>query len=78
VAPVAIPANELGSVDVEGEFAFPKATGSASALSAGTKVYWDAGDETVGTDSSGNKVAGYTTKAAAADDDEVRVKLARA
>ncbi len=78
VAPVAIAASALGSVDVEGEFDFPKATGSASAIAAGAKVYWDAGNEVVTTTAGANKVAGYTTEASTDDEDTVRVKLARA
>jgi len=77
VAPRAIAASALGALDVEGEFTFPKDTGSASALTVGTKVYWDAVNEVVTTTASTNKVVGHVTKAAAAADATVRVKLSR-
>jgi predicted RecA/RadA family phage recombinase len=78
VAPRAIAASALGALDVEGEFDFPKSTGSASALTLGAKVYWDASGAVVTTTASSHKVAGHVSKAAAAADSTVRIKLARA
>lgn len=77
VARDAIAANALGSLDVEGEFLFPKSTGSASALTVGTKVYWDASGAVVTTTASSHKVAGHVSKAAAATDSTVRIRLSR-
>jgi len=77
VAPRAIAANALGALDVEGEFDFPKSTGSASALALGTKVYWDAGNSVVTTTAGSNKTVGHVSKAAAASASTVRVRLSR-
>jgi predicted RecA/RadA family phage recombinase len=73
-----IPAGELGAVGIKGVFRFPKGTGSASALAAGTKVFWDAVNAVVTATAGANKCAGYTVKAASADDDTVDVDLCRA
>jgi len=72
-----IDANAKGSLAVEGVFDFPKDTGSASAISAGTKLYWDANNE-VATDTAGsNKYLGKAVADAAASDETVRVRLSQ-
>lgn len=73
-----IAANVLGAVAIKGVFRFPKATGSSSALAAGTKVYWDAGNEVITSTSGANKVAGYVVAAASDDAETVDVDLCRA
>ena len=78
VAPVDIAANVLGSLTLQGTVRLPKATTSVSALSAGVKVYWNAGSSVVTTTSSGNKCVGYTEKAATAAASTVNVILSRA
>lgn len=77
VATEPIAANALGAVDVEGVFTFPKATTSASALTAGQKVYWDASGLVVTGTSSTHKTAGYVVAAAGATAATVDVKLGR-
>jgi predicted RecA/RadA family phage recombinase len=77
VATTKIPQNETGSLDIVGVFSFPKATGSASAIAAGKKVYWNAGSEIMTETSGGNKAAGHTVAAAADADETVLVKLAQ-
>ena len=78
VAPVGIEAAALGALTHLGLVRFPKATGSSSAIAAGSKVYWDASGEVATTTSSTHKVAGYTVVAATDDDTTVDVELARA
>ncbi len=80
-----IDASVKGQLTIKGVARFPKAVDSSSALSAGTKVYWDASGEVVTTTEASNKVAGYTvpkdgesTVAAAAADATVDVDLCRA
>lgn len=77
-APRDIAVGELGALTVEGIVRFPKATGSSTALTQGTKVYWNAGAGEVTTTASTHKVAGYVATAATDDDTTVDVKLARA
>lgn len=73
-----IAANALGAVTIRGVFRVPKATGSAAAIAAGKKVYWDAGDEVATTTASSHKVLGWTVAAAGDDDDSILVDLQRA
>ena len=75
VAPRPIPANTLGSLAVEGGFDFPKATGAGSAITAGTKVYWDATNKVATATASTNKIIGKTIKDAADGDATVRARL---
>lgn len=77
VAPSDIAANELGALQVEGVFDFPKATGGGSAITAGAKVYWDVADSEakVDAEAGANKLLGKTILAAADADTTVRVKL---
>jgi len=79
VAKVDITANALGALAVTGVFDFPKATGESTAITAGAKVYWDAGDgEAKEDDESGaNKLIGKVVKAAGDDDATVRVRLSQ-
>lgn len=72
VAPVAIAANALGAVSVEGVWSMPKATG---AINHGALVYWDATAGNITTTSSGNKRAGKAAKAAASGDATVQVLI---
>jgi predicted RecA/RadA family phage recombinase len=75
VAKRAIPANTLGSLTTEGIFAFPKATGGGTAITAGTKVYWDPVASQATATAGALKYLGKTTKDAADADATVRVRL---
>lgn len=77
VATEPIAANVLGAVDVEGVFTFPKATTSASAITAGAKLYWDGSGEVATTTADSNKTAGYAIADAGATAATVDVKLSR-
>jgi len=69
-----IAANALGALAVNnGVWTCPKDTGSGSALSAGTKVYWDATNEVVTSTASTHKQMGYVETAAAASASTVNV-----
>lgn len=71
-------ANRLGAIAVKGVFAFPKATTSGSAISVGSKVYWDATNSVVTTATGvggANVYVGKVTAAAADGDSVVRVLL---
>jgi predicted RecA/RadA family phage recombinase len=72
VAPVAIAANKLGAVSVEGVWTLAKASG---AIGQGALVYWDATNSNITTTSSGNKRAGKAAKAAASGDTTVQVLI---
>ena len=82
VAQQPIAANALGALAVTGVFDFPKDTGSASAIAAGKKVYWDE-DEEVATESEvgagyvDNPYLGKTVQAAGDDDETVRVRMSQ-
>ena len=75
VAKRPIAANNVGTLAVAGVFDFPKAAGSA--ITAGVKVYWDAGNSVATTDADDgtNKYLGKTVRAAADADATVRVRL---
>ena len=76
IAKTAIPADTLGALALEGQFAVPKATGGGTALTRGTEVYWDATNVRVTTDASGGKPRfGLVTTAASDDDATVDVLL---
>jgi predicted RecA/RadA family phage recombinase len=75
VAPKAIAANALGSLAIEGVFDLPKEVNTGTALTVGTKVWWDAGNSVVFTTESSNCRVGTVVKAAADADATVRVKL---
>jgi predicted RecA/RadA family phage recombinase len=72
VAPVAIAANKLGAVAVEGVFELPKASG---AIGQGAIVYWDATNSNITTTSTSNKRAGKAAYAQASGDATVKVLL---
>ena len=77
IAKLAVAANQLGALAVEGVFDFPKAAGAGSAITVGSNVYWDAGESVAKTDAEAgaNKLIGKTVKAAADADTTVRVRL---
>ncbi len=70
-------ANTLGSLAVAGAFDFPKSTDAGSAITAGTKLYWDEADgEAKADDETGaNKYIGKATEDAADADTTVRTRL---
>lgn len=70
-----IKANTLGSVTVNGVFDFPKDT--ATAMTAGAKVYWDAANSKAVLTATGNKLIGKATNDAAAAATTVRVRLSQ-
>jgi len=73
-----IAANALGAVAIKGVFRVAKDTGSASAIAAGAKLYWDAINEVATTTAGSNKVLGYAVAAATAAAATVDVDLCRA
>ena len=77
VATRAIEANTLGALAVEGVFDFAKDTGSADAISAGARLYWDESEALATTESSGNVYLGKAVQAAAADAATVRVRMSQ-
>ena len=77
VAKLDIQAGVLGVVAVSGVFDFPKDTGSASAVSAGAKLYWDAENEIATPTADSNKYIGKAVADAAADDSTVRVRVSQ-
>lgn len=72
VAVVAIPANKLGAVSIDGVFELPKASG---AIAQGVIVYWDAAASNVTTTAGSNKRAGKAAYAQASGDTTVKVLL---
>lgn len=72
VAPVAIAANALGAVSVEGVWSLPKATG---AIGQGAVVYWDSTNSNITTTSTSNKRAGKAAAAAVSGDTSVKVLI---
>jgi len=75
VAKTPIAANALGSLAVSGVFDFAKATGTSTAIAAGTKVYWDATNKVATATATSNKYIGKVVKAAVDADATVRVRL---
>jgi len=72
-----IPANTSGGLAVTGVFDFPKATGTSTAITVGSKVYWDATNKVATTTATSNKLIGKTMLAAADADAAVRVRLSQ-
>ncbi len=74
-----IPANVLGSIDVEGVFDIAKATGGGSAIGVGVDVFWDeaASQATADSAAGANKKLGRSVKAADDDATTVRVRLSQ-
>jgi predicted RecA/RadA family phage recombinase len=84
IAKLDIKTGKLGALAVTGVFDFPKATGTASAIAAGAKVYWNAtnGVATTAANDGGNPATAYpyigkTIKAAVDADALVRVRLSQ-
>lgn len=77
VASRPITANTLGSLAVVGVFDLPKATGTSTAITVGSNVYWDATNKRATTTATSNKLVGKTVKAAADADATVRVRLSQ-
>jgi len=76
VAPRAISANALGAIQIEGVFEFPKA--SATVVTAGAAVYWDADPGAiVVTQATGDVFCGHAVAAAGNGATTVQVKLGR-
>ena len=75
VATQAIAASVLGALAVAGRFLFPKGVTSTDALTAGSKVYWNASSEVVTTTVGSNKYVGKVVTAAAAATATVEVRL---
>jgi len=76
IATEQILADELGALAVSGVFDVPKDTGSGAAIPAGTKVYWDDGNQVATATADSNPWLGTAVEAASDDDTEVRVRLA--
>jgi len=68
-----IPANTLGSLMVEGVFDFVKATGSGTAIPAGTTVFWDSANGRAS--HTGTRMLGKAVMAASDSDARVRVLI---
>ena len=79
VAITPIAAGWIGSLAVAGVFVLPKATGTGTGLSVGTKVYWDAtaGVVTASDGSGTNKYVGKVVAAATTGDATVQVRLSQ-
>ena len=75
VAPRPIPAGTLGSLEVEGIFDFSKTAGAGTAITGGTKVYWDPVAKVATATAGALKYIGKTVKDAADADTTVRVRL---
>ena len=75
VALRAIPANQAGSLAVDGVFDFAKNTGVTYAV--GVILYWDDANNVVTATASGNKQIGKAVRAAASADASVRVRLSQ-
>jgi predicted RecA/RadA family phage recombinase len=72
VAPVAIAANALGAVAVDGVWSMPKASG---AIGQGALVYWDATAGNITTTATNNKRAGKAAAAAVSGATTVQVLI---
>ena len=79
VANLDIEAGKLGALAVAGVIDFPKATGGGSALTAGTKAYWDVATQVAQADdeSGANKYLGKVVLSATDNDTTVRVRLSQ-
>lgn len=75
VAKLDIAVGELGALAVVGVYDVVKATSEGSAISAGAKLFWNAGDQIVTTVAAGNVYMGEAIRAAIATDETVRVRL---
>ena len=70
-----IPANTLGALAVTGVFDITKATGTGTAIAAGSNCYWDAGAGQATTIATGNKLLGKSIQSAGDASETVRVLL---
>ena len=77
IASLDIAANVAGVLSVRGVWDFAKATGSSSAITAGSKIYWDAVNEVATATAGGNKQIGKCILAATDDDTTVRVYVSQ-
>jgi predicted RecA/RadA family phage recombinase len=68
-----IKANQLGALAIEGVFDMVKA--SATVITLGASVYWDATNSVVVTTATGNKYLGRAILAAASGETVVRVRV---
>jgi predicted RecA/RadA family phage recombinase len=75
VARTDLPANQRGSLAVEGVFDFAKSTAGGSALAAGATVYWDNVAKVATATVGSNKQIGKVVKAALDADATVRVRM---
>lgn len=72
VAGTDIPAGALGSVYVEGVYAFPK---GSDAITLGANVTYDAENEVMAAAEDGDDINGFAVEAAGASDSTVKVKI---
>ena len=70
-----IAANVKGALCIQGVFDWPKAVLSTSAITAGTRLYWDAGNEIVTETAGSNKGRIHAVEAATAAATTVRAIL---
>jgi len=70
-------ANTLGALATTGVFDFAKATGTGTAIAAGTNCYWNATTQQATTTATGNKLIGKCVRPAADTDETVRVLLSQ-
>jgi len=79
VAKLDIKSGKLGALAVSGVFDFPKEVGQGTAIAAGTKVYWNAGDKwaTFDDESGTHKFIGKTVLAVGDNDEKVRVRVSQ-
>jgi predicted RecA/RadA family phage recombinase len=77
VANSPIKANILGSLAVAGVFEFPKTAGAGTAITAGTKLYWDAVAKVATATVGANKFIGKATADAADASTTVRARMSQ-
>ncbi len=77
IARLDIKANVLGALAVTGVFEFPKATGAGTAITAGTKLYWDAVAKVATATVGANKFIGKATADAADAATTVRARMSQ-
>lgn len=70
-----IAAGVLGSINVDGVWDLPKATGAGKDILVGEKVHWEDGAGVATQVASGATYVGYAVKTAATTDTFVRTKL---
>lgn len=70
-----IAANALGALSISGIFRAPKATGGGTAITGGSKVFWDAGNTRVTLTAGTNKLMGIVTPDGGGADADDSVEL---